>query len=362
MGFLLLKIWSEFTRFDEKRLTWVIRKVKADLEKRKLLQAASDAAKEERLLANIGEAANGIVHGFAQQVDLLMENEKTLHQNSSHYFEQGVNEIRKDLGHIYDESHITSEEIVKFSKSTQSVIENMGRSAQGIANGAEKVGSAASKLEDTVRAFENKFTETLDKVRIDLGNAIHDMSTQASDTLEKGSTQLGNATREISSALEILSKDVRETMSDVKDSVSTALEMQKKAAIEFTNSNTALNEHITVATAMMDNLATPIQHGLHSVSESTQRMRGLGTSLEKSIASMEKVVFQLEGLGSALEPIKSLAHQQKQLVSELKSFGRISDNQLAILQVLSDIRQMSQPRNVDGKNADSALMLANEKP
>lgn len=75
-GFVLLKIWSEVTRFEEKRLAWVICKVKTELEKRKREELSVDARNRESLHEQIGLAANKIVAGLVEQIGKLLILEK----------------------------------------------------------------------------------------------------------------------------------------------------------------------------------------------------------------------------------------------------------------------------------------------
>ena len=275
-GFVLLKIWSEVTRFDEKRLTWVIGKVKVELENRKRQQAIAEEAKQNALFLKISDAANLITNGFAQQIAAQVESDKALHQKSVLNIHQGVKGIRADIGAVQAETGAMNSAMVKFTESTQSIVENMAEATGRMAGGAEKVGDAANALVGAVEAFKTQFTDVLDNVREDLGGAISEMSARASETLERGSSQLGEATREISTALGVLSADVKSTMNDVKTSINKALEIQQRAANEFTLSSRALNDNITATTEIVGKLATPIEEGLQSVADSGRRMHVIG--------------------------------------------------------------------------------------
>ena len=82
-GFVLLKIWSELTRFEEKRLIWVIGKVKTELEHRKKAQAVATDAAREALFCQINDAANKISYGFSEQTVALIANNKSLHREQT---------------------------------------------------------------------------------------------------------------------------------------------------------------------------------------------------------------------------------------------------------------------------------------
>ncbi len=442
-GFVLLKIWSELTRFEEKRLIWVIDKVKSELERRKQEHSTAEKAKQEALFLQIDGASDRIVKGFAEQIAKLMENNKMLHTEIHNQFEQSVKGVRKILEQVHVEIRGASDEIVKrvseqttqliennkvlhghtlnhldqsvkdvreileqvhvetrgtsdrivkcvseqtiqliesnkvlhgqtlshldktvkgvseileqvhvetramnlamlqFTESTRGVVENMAEAAQRMAKGADKIGDAAKELVDAIDAFKNQFTDVLDNVRKDLGEAIHGMSDQASETLERGSAQLGAATQEISVALGKLSSDVKETMSEVKGSINKALDIQQRAANEFTLSSIALNENIATTTGMVDKLSKPIEDGLRSVSESGQHMRGIGNSLIKSISSMEKVVAELDNLHEALAPLKTFTNKQQDMISALDLLGALPALQQAVLRELQGLSEQT---------------------
>lgn len=78
-GFVLLKIWAELTRFEEKRLGWVIHKVKAELDKRKNAISLKDEVKQQALFRQLNEVSNNLVDSFTKNLTLAFE------QNSTHY-------------------------------------------------------------------------------------------------------------------------------------------------------------------------------------------------------------------------------------------------------------------------------------
>lgn len=67
-GFICLKIWSEATRFEEKRLTWVIAKVKKELEQRKYAEEEKEVSKQKALFKQIRDAAVFISSNLSEQV------------------------------------------------------------------------------------------------------------------------------------------------------------------------------------------------------------------------------------------------------------------------------------------------------
>jgi uncharacterized phage infection (PIP) family protein YhgE len=362
LGFVLLKIWSEVTRFEEKRLAWVIGKVKDELEARKKAKAAAQDARQQALFENIGHAAGGIVQGFTQQVDLLIKSNQAMQLQQLqqlHRLEQSSEGVRADLSKVALETQTMCTAMSEFTQGTQEVVANMDAAAQRMASGANKVGAGADKvgagataLVEAIEAFEHQFTGVLDNVRTDLGKAIQDMSAQASETLEKGSKQLGDATREISVALDKLSKDVKNTMTQVGASVNEALEIQRGASIQFTASSQVLNDNIAATNGLVENVTKSIEDGLESVASGTRNMRSLAQAVEKSSAHLDKVMTGLTSLPEALVPLGGLRDDQQALVAALRPLPEIVKVQQAVLEV---VRALQEERSAPAPASNAEL-------
>ena len=373
LGFVLLKIWSEVTRFEEKRLAWVIGKVKTELVQRKQSQSAADEARQEALFATIvrasagivkghevlqqqtlqhllkldagiGQAAGSIVDGIGRQTQALVRNSEALQlQNLQQLarLEQGTDGVRGELEKMQADTQATRAAMVEFTQGTHSVVAGMGKAAQRMAGGADKVGAGAEQLVGAIRSFESQFTEVLDKVRLDLGKAIGDMSAQAADTLERGSAQLGAATREISTALGELSADTKDTMNEVKTSISRSLEIQEKASRAFTTSSDALSANIAETTGIVNAMTSSITEGLESIGSSNLQMKKVAEASRKASDNMEQTVAALRASGAelqrlpdTLQPLQGLLAEQKALVAALRPLPEIVEVQRAAVELL----------------------------
>ena len=373
LGFVLLKIWSEVTRFEEKRLAWVIGKVKTELVQRKQSQSAADEARQEALFATIVrasagivkghevlqqqtlqhllkldagivQAAGSIVDGIGRQTQALVRNSEALQlQNLQQLarLEQGTDGVRGELEKMQADTQATRAAMVEFTQGTHSVVAGMGEAAQRMAGGADKVGAGAEQLVGAIRSFESQFTEVLDKVRLDLGKAIGDMSAQAADTLERGSAQLGAATREISTALGELSADTKDTMNEVKTSISRSLEIQEKASRAFTTSSDALSANIAETTGIVNAMTSSITEGLESIGSSNLQMKKVAEASRKASDNMEQTVAALRASGAelqrlpdTLQPLQGLLAEQKALVAALRPLPEIVEVQRAAVELL----------------------------
>jgi uncharacterized protein YukE len=334
-------VWSSWLGFDEKRLTWVIRKVKAELERRKVQELEAEFKKQQTLFAQIDQAAGQIVQGLALNLEKLSESQKVNHQQTLQFFgkgmqsvrgdlanintaiqsdstmmkqvlEQSAQGVREDLASINAATQASSEAMAGFVNSIQTIIKDMSAASNKMADGAHEVGVAGSSLVKAVDEFSTQFKQVLGDVRTDLSTAINDMSKQAAQTLEKGTKELGKATHEISVALGVLSQDVTTTMNGVKDSINESLKIQEKGGVLFRNSSDILNENVTATTELVQKLGEDIRSGLQAVSDSGRRMVSIGKSLETIVPKMGDLL-------PALEPLKTLHIQHQPLLDEAQT-------------------------------------------
>lgn len=271
MGFVLLKIWSEVTRFDEKRMTWVIDKVKAQVKQEK--NERGEVEKRKQMLL-------AMIH---------------------HTLTRTQGEINASLALIHETSQASSNALSGFTQGTQKIVQQMADAAKDMVEGSNQVSSAAQGLKNVVDEFGKEFKEVLDNVRKDLGSAIESMSERSSATMKEGSEKLNSATKEISNALGSLSTDVKDTMNKVEESIGEALELQKKAAIQFTNTAETLNVKIQTTTELTKELGERITSGMKSIADAGQHMRGIGKNLDKIGQRLEDQVPILENISQHLK-------------------------------------------------------------
>lgn len=381
-GFVLLKIWSEFTRFEEKRLTWVISKVKTELDKRQKVRDEFEQKKQHELFGQMTGMTEQMVSCFSAQIENLLKQNEGYHNDSlmalrsafndlitasaSSVVVEAINDqskiIHADMQQLHAVTAATNTAMADFTESTREIVANMSNAATNMAAGADKVGGAAGELVIAIDAFKSQFTDVLDHVRKDLGAAIQDMSQQASTTLEKGSQQLGDATREISTALGQLSDDVKATMNEVKGSINEALKIQKNASIEFTLSSQALNESITATTEMVDKLGKPIEQGLTAISGSNRETTTAVRKMDQAFAKLDTIIEKLNAVPQALQPLEGLDKTSiilQHLAGELRSMCEA----LAPIQHLrSDSKEFANQMRADAKELSSHIAVLTHIP
>lgn len=347
MGFVLLKIWSEVTRFDEKRLIWVIDKVKVELDRRTRERKAAEESKQRELFQQISRASAHIVDGISAAISQADRGQQqtlsALHSTLTHSHSevkealsrandralQSLDMVREALSHgldrvdhsiqrahaemqtlllrstgtvhetlvsIYGSQQSSSEALINFTQGTQEIVQQMADAGKVMASGADKVSSAARGLETVVGEFGREFRIVLDDVRSDLGNAIGTMSERSAATLKDGSDKLESATREISEALGVLSANVEDTMKQVETSIGQALKTQTESSMVFTATAQRLQENIATNTLNAEELGQKIKEGLASVANAGQHMRGIGKSLERQAPMLESIASREESI------------------------------------------------------------------
>ncbi|WP_204378098.1 AAA family ATPase [Chromobacterium sphagni] len=259
---------------------------------------AEEKRKQQELFECITQASVHIIEGVETALVDAGQRQQKLAGVINHTITRMQGEINASLTQIQETSLISSNALTGFTQGTQQIVQQMADAAKEMVEGSNQVSLAAKGLENVVDEFGSEFKEVLDKVRKDLGSAIETMSERSSATMKEGSEKLNSATKEISSALSELSEDVKDTMNKVEASIGTALDLQKKASIEFTNSTQTLNENIETTTQMTEQLGKDITSGMSSVAEVGQRMVGIGKNLDSIGKRLENQVPILESISN----------------------------------------------------------------
>ena len=269
-GFIILKAWSVVTRFDEKRLTWVIGKVKGELEDRKQEQQQAEKNKQDLLFSQFAAMSGGIIAAIASL-------ERKFDEDSAHAKRQDA--ANALLREICEATAKAGSEMEVFTTGTKKIVQQMADAGKQMAAGSGKVSDAAEGLKQVVDEFGNEFKEVLAGVRDDLGSAIVKMSKESADTLKKGSDELSKATDNISRALDTLSRNVEGTLQQVKDTTEQSLGIQKKIQIEFMVQSQQVMESIEQSNSEQKLTRDSIASGLKSVADTRQHMSKAATAL-----------------------------------------------------------------------------------
>ena len=280
IAFLVLRLWaSGFSRYDEYRLQWAIKKTKEEMVKKRALEQKSRAddmqsllqlisVTQENFINKLTEADRGNVAGLQYLANKIEEIDRRKSQNTENY-----------LGSIKSVIETSGKSIVDLKKELIGMISGIEKASSQMAEGSENVGVASASLKNAVDEFSLKFASVLGNVSETLSSAVNKMSSDASRTLERGSNMLVGATNDISTALTHLSTNMSESMEGVEKSIQRSLKIQENASAEFTLMSTTLNESVESMVNLINKLSDDITKGLRSVSDAGQRMESIGHKL-----------------------------------------------------------------------------------
>ena len=372
--FLLFNVFQSSSRYKEKRISWVIKKLNAEFKHRKEVDDFTQEKKNQLFSSQIDNAVSQIVNGFAsgishlsaeqfkqhenliqgmstignnlssqlltinttlknenadlktnlvecfQSVDKVFSNMNSAIQRDGvelrNILEHGIKGMREDLNAIISETNSTRLTMKDFVENTTNIIKDMSLAGKNMAEGANKVGQAGKDLVSAIGVFNTKFEVVLDNVRSDLSKAINNMSQEAAKTLSEGSSELGKATEGISKALGILSNDVNVTMNGVKDTMEKSLSIQERGAVQFNDAVRALHEQ----GGIINNLGDKISNGLGAVSDAGRRMEAIGKNLQVNIDKNKELYLALEALKTPFQNFQNTVDEVKGFRQDFQTF------------------------------------------
>ena len=92
-GFILLKVWSEASNFEAKRMAWVIGKVKEESEARNAQQVVAEEHKWKRSMQLSGVITNKLVAAMQAQTSTLNEQQLSMAKNNSDAMQQLITHL-----------------------------------------------------------------------------------------------------------------------------------------------------------------------------------------------------------------------------------------------------------------------------
>lgn len=373
--FLLLKVWSSLTGFDEKRLSWVIRKVKVELENRKSLGQQTESNKQQALFAQINQSATQIVQGLSHHVGQLIENQNTLHKESIVQLEKGMEIALTNSKNTLNSMQSNSENMQKVMKSSMTGIREelinintvVLNSSQEMLTAMQNNSTVVKKSIDLVEkgisgirqdlASINTATQTSSQSMVKFVNStqtiIKDMS-KASEKMADGADKVGEAGADLVGAVNAFSTEFRQVLDNVQISLSGAInEMSQQAAFtlsegteklgnatrDISKSLDALSKDVTVTmTEVKESIGNSLkiqQDGAvlfrrssdtlnENVTATTGLVEKLGEDIRSGLSAVSDSGRRMAGIGKSLEAIvpelkdlpAALATENKSLLSQ----------------------------------------------
>lgn len=368
--FLLFKVWSSWKGYEEKRLTWVIRKVKKELEYRKAQEREAASNKQQTLFTQITQAASNIINGFADNLEKMSASQQALHLQNLHTVGQAIKTIHGDFDTINNNMRSDSAALKHMlEQSMQGIHEDLVDSKSSIQNASaairqtleqdtksthEDLISIKSSMKTDIAAIKQTLEKNSKDAHGDLVNITSSMqsaSTAIKQTLEKTTEivcenllniklELQNDSAAINQTLEQSTQGVREDLANIK----TATQNSSEAMVGFVSSTQAIINGMSAASSKMAD-------GAHEVGIA-------GSSLVKAVDDFSTQFTQVLGevrtnLSSAINNMSAQAAQT--LEKGTAELGKATLEISAALGVLS--RDVTTTMNGVKDSIDKSLQI-----
>ena len=136
-GFILMKVWSEVTQFEEKRLAWVIGKVKKETEARNALLAAADEEKWKKSIQLGSAMTSKLVAAFATGIEKSLQaaklNNSELVANNAEFFTIQTSALSEQQKQIAQSNASTMREMIVAQAAAHALFDREARAAQASA-------------------------------------------------------------------------------------------------------------------------------------------------------------------------------------------------------------------------------------
>lgn len=337
--FIILNLLFNIFGFQEKRLVWAVKKVRAEAKEKEIILGNKELERHQVII----DTLKSIDSNAQQHSQVLVENMKLLQdgnikelRNSFSIFGQIRNDINNNSRFMIDsfnKSHEYSlleygklfgkvqdsldennkiatksskdsitelQKIASYNQATQKSMQDfvertvdsmasIGESADKMAVAATAVGSSAEGLNDVVKNLRDELEGVMSMIKQDLSETINNMGDSFEENMATMSKSMGQATLGISKAVDELSTSVDITMKEVTKVIGDSMDLQRKSANEFTVTSESLNGQIFEMTDLVKQLSGDITSGLKAVSESGRRMKSLDSRYDKYSELIEKI-------------------------------------------------------------------------
>lgn len=298
--FLLFKVWSSWKGYEEKRLAWVIRKVKKELEQRKIQEQEDTLNKQEKLFAKITQAANSIVNSVSDGIDKIFNNQKSLHVQNSSIFSKEMGALCMNLNDI--KNMIRGDNLI--------IINAVNQGIQGVRDDLVDARTSVQNDNSAIKKSLEKYTQIAHQDLVE----VNSIASAIKQVIERNSQESIKKLIDIESiiqtenfatkqALDKNMQDVREDLSSIK----IATQSSGDAMVDFVSSTQDIIKDMSIASGKMADGAHKIGVAggslVNAVNDfSTQFTKVLGevrTDLSSAINEMSEQAAQTLEQGTA---------------------------------------------------------------
>lgn len=320
LAFLLLKPIMARNGYEERRLKWVIEKVKREFDLIRSQHEKAENAKNEKILSGL----LGVSTAINSSHQALMQHAVQWQKQSEEAFERQVTQLQTTLTEVplsiramnqetsnwlkesVDLHRQVSNSMSDFIAKNEQVVDKLGVSAQGMSNAATDMGKSAGHLQEVITDFKGKMEDVIEMMKSDLNTTIQGMNESFKVNMKTMSDDLSVATTNISTAVIGLSESVDKTMNDVSTTINESMDLQKKSQQQFIVTTNLLQEKIIMMTELVDKLKDDITQPLQAVSASNRNVISLTKKLD------ENTERQIETLSEMTKDIQALLSVIKQ--------------------------------------------------
>ena len=395
-GFLMMKILSSYFAFEDKRLRWCIKRVKGQFDIHRKDEADKRQTENQMLVAAIKEMGTVLCQTFDRNItshtDAMLQSysdfsniNKNGLQEIKTVFEEGFKETKEGnniINHsiyaicdsINQQANLNAQTICRaysgaFSENQKGLqdiraaifafsgenktglsevkkvlgdsirenkenLEAMKSSVTTMSESTQKLSSAAGELQSVVKKLDSGISESLSRIKNDLGSSIKEMSESIgtatenigtvvvnldkgiSESLDRMKNDLGNSTKE-------MSESIGTTMNGVKDLLQESDKRQVKMVASITTATETLGSSADVMQTNLSKIGNEINSGLKAVSTGNQKVESMMTGFKQVSETMEKVADVTKETASV-----TLASSQKNASSMEKIADAISKFQI----------------------------------
>lgn len=346
--FILLNAIFQIKNYENKRLSWVMNRVKQQDNLKKAKAQEQQEQRHQRLLSAIQGIGYAIQLGnqnFVDQIQTLQEkqeqahqeflgNFQSIHQKQSDSFDvyvQAQSLAQKELlsalhsmGHNNALQHKQSlkslQEIANHNEATQKAMQDfvdrsvesmssIGASADQMAEAAGAVGSSASELNAVVQTLKAELGDVMQMIKADLGNTITNMGDSFKENMSAMSDSMSKATTGISTAVHELSVSMDKTMTEVTNIIGESMELQRNSSQHFTNISIELQESIANMNNLVESLLGGVELRLDAIAANNRKM----INLDKRYNSIQDLIDKSQEANEQfIDTLKQFAVQDHQ--------------------------------------------------
>ena len=348
-GFVLLKITSELTRFDEKRLAWVINKVKKQINQRKQHCFDTEERKQQQLFDQMQHITNGVADALTKNMALLLE------KNNNNYVTY-ERELKSVNTHIVELKSCNLDIGSSVNKAIDAQTLMLGKYLQGIQNcaldninviknelqaidknfaeyradyneqcakQANSVDSQTSILCEYLQCIKSNTADTMESMNhfTQSTEVIVNNMADAADKMAVGADKVGDASVELVDAVGLFKTQFTDVLDNVRHDLGAAItNMSIQASETLERGSQQLGEATKEISAALGQLSLDVKVTMANVQGSITE--ALNIQKAASIAFTSSTDTLNEGIVETISTVQELANKITEGLDSISSSNR----------------------------------------